>query len=37
MSYRQLLTEEFLGVHLRQIVHDERKTFQNTAAKLGRR
>lgn len=36
MAARQLLTEEFLGVYLRQKAHDEHKSFQQTAAKLPR-
>ena len=37
MTARRLLTEEFLGVHLRQRAHEERETFKQTTAKLGRR
>lgn len=37
MAARQLLTEEFLGVYLRQRAHDEDKSFQKTASKLPRR
>lgn len=37
MTARQLLTEEFLGVHLRARAHQEDQHFSKTAAKLGRR
>lgn len=37
MTARQLLTEEFLGVHLRQVQHQEDQTFKHAASKLGRR
>lgn len=36
MAARQLLSEEFLGVYVRQRNHDEDKSFSKTAARLPR-